>query len=88
MSYKSSKQRQNGTILQGTVGDHAVRVISVIKSNTLVLFQAVVILNWVQGSNHPLYRTMTCRPEMTTALQAWDYGVNIAKGATNRVRND
>ena len=88
MSYKTSKQLQNGTILQGVIGAHAVRVVMVMKGDTLVLYQAVVVLNWVRGVNHPLYKTMTCRPEMTTVLEAWTYGKNIARGASKNVRND
>lgn len=82
--------RRNGVITQGLIGDHMVRVHEIIRGNVLYVYRVVIGLYHKQGNTtlNPRYRLMNCRPDFLTATKAWEYGVNIARGATSNARNN
>lgn len=75
------------TVTQGYINGHLVRVNS---GGKVIQYWAVVGLNAALGNTHlnKKYKEIVCKPLFNTALEAWTYGCNIAKGASPTVRND
>ena len=85
-----SKLHRNGVVSQGLIGDHMVRVHAILKGEAVIIYRVTIGLQHKQGNTmlNPRYKRMTCRPDFIAAYDAWQYGVNIARGATSNVRND
>lgn len=85
---KGMSNKRNGVVTQGYINGHMVRVVS--RGNVVLQYQVVVGLNASMGNTeaNKRYKEIPCNPLFNTALQAWDYGCNIAKGASPLAEND
>lgn len=85
---KGMNDRRNDVITQGYINGHMVRV--VIAGGGVLQYHVVIGLNAALGNTeqNPRYKEIPCRPLFNSALEAWDYGHNIALGAGPLARND
>lgn len=80
---------RNGLVKQDLIGEHMVRV-TLTPNIPGGVYRVTIGIFWKYGNgpNNKRYREWTSRRMFTLGPLAWQYGVRIVNGATNKARND